>query len=266
MSCDDVNTLDPYQFLALLGKRVLHPGGANSTGEICQKAGFTGDSRVLDIGCGVGASAIQIASRFGCQVMALDIDERMINFARSYVHAAGLSGSITFKQGDMQALPFEDNSFDVVIIEAVTMFTHDRAMAACEALRVCKPGGRVLDHELVWLEPGHEDVRRLFHNEICAGAVFDLKDDWTRLYQATGADSIDLVTAPFDMFTPQGLLRDEGLAGLLRVTGRSLSRWCYLRKMTCLMRRLLKVIPFLGTVLITVTKAGADKSSCRVPE
>jgi SAM-dependent methyltransferase len=256
-ACDEVDRLDPYHFLALLGKRVLHPGGGYSTREICRLAGFSGRSRVLDIGCGVGATAIQIASRYGCRVMALDIDERMVSCARANVHAAGLESRIALKQGDMQALPYADNSFDVVTIEAVTMFTGNREQAAGEALRVCRPGGRVLDHELVWLEPGHEDVRRLFHDEICAGAVFDRQDDWVRLYRSTGAQGISLVAAPFDMFTLRGLLRDEGLAGMLAITARGLSRWCYVRKSTWLMRRLLRVIPYLGTVVISITKAGS---------
>jgi SAM-dependent methyltransferase len=256
-TCDEVNRLDHYHFLALLGKRVLHPGGGYSTGEICRLAGFSDCSHVLDIGCGVGSTAIQIASRFGCRVTALDIDERMINCAKSNVHAAGLMRNIALKQGDMQTLPYADNSFDVVTIEAVTMFTRNRVQAAGEALRVCKPGGRVLDHELVWLEPGHEGARRLFHDEICAGAVFELEDDWVQLYQSTGLHRINLVSAPFDMFTPRGLLRDEGVAGLLHMSARCISRRCYIRKMTWLMSRLLKVIPYLGTVVVSITKAGA---------
>lgn len=261
ITCDEVNRLDPYHFLALLGKRVLHPGGGHSTGEICRLAGFSGCFHVLDIGCGVGATAIQIASRFGCRVTALDIDERMVNCARSNVHSAGLTQRIALKQGDMQTLPYADNSFDVVTIEAVTMFTRDRAQAAGEALRVCKPGGLVLDHELVWRERGHEDMRRLFHDEICAGAVFDLEDDWVRLYRSAGAHRVDLVSARFDMFTPRGLLRDEGLAGLLLMTARGMSRWCYIRKATWLMSRLLRVIPYLGTVVISVKKAGDPEDS-----
>jgi len=253
-ACKEVNGLDPYHFLALMGKRVLHPGGGYTTSEICRLAGFSDGAEVIDIGCGVGSTAIQIASRFGCRVTALDIDERMINSARSNVHAAGLVKTISLKQGDMQSLPYADNSFDVVTIEAVTMFTPDRPRAVGEALRVCKPGGRVLDHELVWLEPGHDEVRRLFYEEICAGAVFGSQDNWIQLYRSTGPHVIDHVSAPFDMFTLRGLLRDEGLAGLFRMTAKCMSRWCYIRNMIGLMHRLHKFIPYLGTVVISVTK------------
>lgn len=63
----DVRTMDPYAFFALLGKRVIHPGGRRSTEQIFELGQFSEGQRVLDIGCGVGTTAIQLASRFGVE-------------------------------------------------------------------------------------------------------------------------------------------------------------------------------------------------------
>ncbi len=73
LTATDVVQLDPYAFLAVLGKRVIHPGGRRSSEELFRRAGFQQDLLVLDVGCGVGTSAIAIARRFGSTVTAAAI-------------------------------------------------------------------------------------------------------------------------------------------------------------------------------------------------
>src|SRR6266550_1311619 len=69
----DVNSLDPYAFMAVLGKRVIHPGGRRSTEELFDLAHLQVGQKALDVGCGVGTTAIQMARRFGAVVTAIDI-------------------------------------------------------------------------------------------------------------------------------------------------------------------------------------------------
>lgn len=119
--------LDPYTFMAVLGKKVIRPGGVRATETLFRMAGLGDGHTVLDIGCGVGITAIQLASRFGCRVAGVDLDTLTIEYARHNIHRAGPEDTITLSQGDIQALPFADAAFDVVTIEAVTMFTpHQR--------------------------------------------------------------------------------------------------------------------------------------------
>ncbi len=66
----DVKALDPYTFLAVLGKRVIHPGGRRSTEELFNLAHFQAGQKALDVGCGVGTTAIQMARRFRLAVRA----------------------------------------------------------------------------------------------------------------------------------------------------------------------------------------------------
>src|SRR5256884_7054452 len=108
--------------MALLGKRVIHPGGHRSSEELFRRAGFQPDQQVLDVGCGVGTSAIAIARRFGATVTAVDISPIMLTRARSNVRRTGLTGQVTITHGDILALDFPDHTFDRVIAEAVTMF------------------------------------------------------------------------------------------------------------------------------------------------
>src|SRR5258708_31632104 len=148
----EVAQLDPYAFLAVLGKRVIHPGGRRSSEELFRRAAFQPDQQVLDVGCGVGTSAIAIARRFGATVTAVDISPIMLTRARSNVRRTGLTRQVTVTSGDILALDFPYNRFVRRVAEAVTMFV-DRPRAVRELIRVCKPGGRVLATEFFWREP-----------------------------------------------------------------------------------------------------------------
>src|SRR5205085_11103547 len=118
----DVARLDPYAFLAVLGKRVIHPGGRRATEEVIGFADFAPGQRVLDIGCGVATTAIEMARRFDTVVTAADISPLMLTRARTNVARAGLADRARVEQADILALPYPEASFDRVVAEAVTMF------------------------------------------------------------------------------------------------------------------------------------------------
>src|SRR5436190_12758177 len=151
VSAERVAELDPYAFLAVLGKRVIHPGGRASTDQLLAWAGVGPGDRVLDIGCGVGTTAIRIARETGASVVAADIAPLMRERAARNVAKSRVAG-VTVETADILNLPYADGSFDCVMAEAVTMFV-DRPRAAAELARVCKPGGRVLATGICWRKP-----------------------------------------------------------------------------------------------------------------
>src|SRR3982074_873447 len=104
LSDAEVDQLDPYAFFAVLGKRVIHPGGRAATDALISRADFRADQRVLDVGCGVGTTAIQVARRFGASVTAVDIAPLMLERAAANVSVAGLSDQVTVEYGDITAL------------------------------------------------------------------------------------------------------------------------------------------------------------------
>ena len=94
----------------------------------------------LDVGCGSGQLAL-IAARDGFDVTGVDIATNLIERARIRAQAEGLQ--VRFEEADAEALPFEDESFDVVASLIGAMFAPQPESVARELLRVCKSGGTI---------------------------------------------------------------------------------------------------------------------------
>jgi len=253
LTAAEVEKLDPYALMAVLGKRVIHPGGRRSTHELFQRADIQAGQQVLDVGCGVGSTAIETAQHFGAHVTAADISPLMLERARANVRAANVEGRVKVMEADILNLPFPDNSFDRVIAEAVTMFV-DRPLAARELVRVCKPNGRVLTTEFLWRKPPTPEARQIFLGEVCPGLNFDTLDDWVNIYREAGLEDVQVTSGPFEMMTPGGLLKGEGLVNSAAVMGRALTRLSYMKKMAWLMPRMNRAVPYLGYVTVSGLK------------
>lgn len=251
---EQVQNLDPYAFLAVLGKRVIHPGGRASTDRLLELAAVSPGDRVLDIGCGVGTTAIRLAREYGADVVAADIAAPMRDRAEANVSAARLADRVSVEDADIRSLPYPDDQFDVVVAEAVTMFV-SRRRAAAELARVTRPGGRVLATEFYWREPPTEEAREVFLGQVCPGMRFDSIEEWTGIYGGAGLVDIETESGPFEMMTARGFLADErGHAPA--VIARAMSRPAYLRKMAWLKPRMSRAIPYLGYVLVSARKPG----------
>jgi len=103
-------------------------------------AAVAAGQRVLDVACGTGVVAIT-AARAGAKVSGLDLTPKLLERARE--NAAVASVDVDFFEGDAEALPYPDASFDVVLSQYGHMFAPRPAIALREMLRVLKPGGRV---------------------------------------------------------------------------------------------------------------------------
>jgi SAM-dependent methyltransferase len=108
--------------------------------------------RVLDIGCGTGVF-LGLAAQNGARVAGLDASESLLRVAQSRVPEADL------RLGDMEFLPWEDNSFDVVTGFNSFFYAADMVAALREAGRVAKPGAPVVIQ--VWGRPENCDLESL---------------------------------------------------------------------------------------------------------
>ncbi len=96
--------------------------------------------RVLDVACGTGNLAIP-AAKAGVDVTGIDIAPNLIEQAQARAAAIGVNA--VFEVGDAEALPYDDNSFDIVMTMFGAMFAPRPDVTAAELIRVCKPGGLI---------------------------------------------------------------------------------------------------------------------------
>lgn len=174
--------MEYMDLLSRLGVASAHPGGFKATMRLLDRAMPAGGPHVLEVGCGTGKSTCYLANR-GCQVTALDLHPAMLEKARQRAEREGLTG-IEWAQSSVHELPFADGTFDVVFAESVTVFT-DAARSLGEYHRVLKPGGRLLDRELVLHEPMPDDVYSAIKAYFKMDKIMTVSE-WMALLRVTG--------------------------------------------------------------------------------
>jgi SAM-dependent methyltransferase len=115
-------------FLLPLGPRLV---------EAC---GIGPGQRVLDVAAGTGNASI-VAAKAGAQVTASDLTPELLDAGRARAEAEGVS--LEWAEADAEHLPFEDESYDVVMSSIGAMFAPHHQEVADELVRVCRPGGTV---------------------------------------------------------------------------------------------------------------------------
>jgi ubiquinone/menaquinone biosynthesis C-methylase UbiE len=120
----------------------FHTGGRPATVELARLLSLKANEQVLDLGCGIGGPSRYLAKTFGCRVVGVDLMPEFCRVAAMLAERTGLSKKVEYRQGDALAVPFEDQSFDVVWTQNVVMNIADRDRLYGEICRVLKPNGR----------------------------------------------------------------------------------------------------------------------------
>jgi SAM-dependent methyltransferase len=118
-------------------------------------------SRVLEIGCGSGGYALQVAATTGCSVVGIDLNDAGVRNGNSLAIAQNLSHRVAFEQCDVsKGLPFGDAVFDGVFANDVLCHISGRHAVLRETFRVLKPLGRLLfsDALVIGGAISHEEV------------------------------------------------------------------------------------------------------------
>lgn len=117
--------------------------------------------RVLDLGCGAGTDSLVSSLMVGPEgsVTGIDMTPEMLEKARAGAEALGAS-NVTFIESEAERLPFEDESFDVVISNGVIDLIPDKDAVFGEIHRVLVPGGRIQLADVTIQQPVSEEGRR----------------------------------------------------------------------------------------------------------
>jgi len=107
--------------------------------------GLSAGGRVLDVGTGPGFVAIEVARLLqgsGCQVVGMDLSRSMLTVAAENAAREGLNGTLTWREGDAKAMPFDDGEFDLVVSSGSLHHWGDPLPVLNEIARVLKADGR----------------------------------------------------------------------------------------------------------------------------
>ncbi len=165
---------------------------------------------VLDLGAGAGIDVFLAANRVGesGHVIGVDMTDEMVEKANEIAKEQGYK-NVEFRLGEIENLPIEDNSVDVIISNCVINLSPDKLKTYQEAYRVLKPGGRLLISDLVTEEELPEDIKKRF--DAWAGCIAGAleKSDYIETIKKAGFRDVRIVSQ--NTFTESGF--DERLAG-----------------------------------------------------
>ncbi|MEK4059864.1 MULTISPECIES: class I SAM-dependent methyltransferase [Paenibacillus] len=215
-----------HNFLAKLGKKRLRPGGVVATNWLLGQAELGSESKVLEVACNMCTTSIQLARSYKCKITGIDMDSRALEKARANIRAAKLEDHIEVMQGNAMKLPFADESFDVVINEAMLTMLNGAAKmkAVAEYYRVLKPGGILLTHDISYTKENMADelaeLRRTIHVNVEPLPAAN----WQQLFYSAGFSHVGTATGPMSLMQIQGLIRDEGVFGAMRIIRNGLKK------------------------------------------
>jgi SAM-dependent methyltransferase len=125
----------------------LHAGGAAATEYVLERLDGDADTRLLDVGCGVGGPArLAAASGIGT-VTGVDLTEAFVEAAEQLTGMVGLGDTVSFRANAGEELPFDDGSFDAAMMIHVGMNIPDKQAVFIEVRRVLVPGGRFVIYD-----------------------------------------------------------------------------------------------------------------------
>ena len=147
----------------------------------------------------------------------------MVNLANERAVKEHVTDTLTFKQADAQALPFEDARFDVLLCESVLTFIEDKATALEEYVRVVKPGGYIGLNEEFWVKPPTEPMRHYARLTWGIETEVLMLEDWMALLRDTSLEDLVVKTYTFDMQRESTQLKRYTWRDMLRMVYRTVT-------------------------------------------
>ena len=172
----------------------------------------------------MGTTAIQLAKEYGCHITGIDLDEEALEKARANIKENSVEELVEVQRANATKLPFEDNSFDIVINEAMlTMLPIEaKEKAIREYLRVLKPNGLLLTHDVMLNTDDAEGVIADLRDAIHITVTPLKKEDWKELFHRCGFRNVDTYSGEMSLLSPKGLITDEGVLGAMKIISNAL--------------------------------------------
>lgn len=131
----------------------FHIGGIEATDDLLGQLAIGSETRVLDIGSGIGGTARHIVTLHGARVTGLDLTPEFVETARRLTELVGLE--VDFRVGSALDMPFEADQFDLATLIHVGMNLPDKSKLFSEAARVLRPGGTFAVYDVMRMGDDH---------------------------------------------------------------------------------------------------------------
>jgi arsenite methyltransferase len=213
---DDLGEIDYLDLQAHIGT-TKHMGGQSTTLELIELCHIVPGSYVLDVGCGVGATACYLAASVGCRAMGVDLREAMVERARARARRENVTDRVEFRVADARDLPFADGTFDIVLCESVATFVEDKGQLAAELARVVRPGGRVGLNEEIWLQDPPPEIDAIARRMWQINWALPTVDDWVAILEGAGLRDILARTYAMDPRRESSQVKRYRMGDMLRM-------------------------------------------------
>ncbi|MFX1346961.1 MAG: class I SAM-dependent methyltransferase [Promethearchaeota archaeon] len=206
LSKDEIGKLGLYEFQAYIGAMTSPTfGGWKGTNRLIEllKIDEIKKPKILEVGCSTGYITRYIAKRFDCEITGIDLGDLVLEIAREETKKLNLT-NIIFQSGNVENLPFPDNSFDIVFGEAITALVPNPVNVLKEYKRVLKPNGKVATLDLFMKESLSEESVKEINNimSIVIGTQIEIKtfQEWEQIFTESGFNDIKMDEYDDDIF------------------------------------------------------------------
>ena len=218
----ETSRMQGHWLLAMLGKRVLRPGGIGLTRRLLEAAGPTSADRVIQQGPGVGRTAEVLLASRPASYKGVDPNPEGREQVAGILAAHSRQTDAEYVVADAARTGLPDGSADLVVGEAMLTIQsddHKREIIA-EVARLLAPGGRYAIHELALRADRSpeelEKIRRSISRTIKVGARPLTAPAWEELLREAGLEVTWTGTASMSLLEPSRIVEDEGVLGALR--------------------------------------------------
>lgn len=207
-----------HVFLRRLGKQKLRPGGIEATSFLLDNMNIKDGYKIAEIACNKGLNLINLAkSNPNCEFYGIDLDDKVIKEGQELLEKQSIK-NVNLNKGNAAKLPFEDNSIDIIINEAMLTMMPENAKhrIISEYYRVLKKGGLLLTHDIAIINNEETAIKKLSDSVNINVSPLPV-DKWISLFKNIGFETTHKKLGKLSLMNPIGMIKDEGIFNTIKI-------------------------------------------------